>query len=230
MIDSVEAAREGPPHLEAGALDRVVEATTVSTGRADAQWHVGSGDAGQDEWVLDRHSRHDARQPPCVRNYSRRGPTTQATGSSSRPRRVRRPFHLGSSVASSIFGKRVHERAERDPALRAAPAPRRGSGGSRCRTRGAAPRRRGSGRRVSASSPQCAGSRLAEPSTTKTNVPAAIVRSSTSTSTVVTRRENCTGGVVAEELVDGGGRDRRIVLPTLELRRGCATTRACRCR
>ena len=46
---------------------------------------------------------------------------------------------------------------------------------------------------VSASSPQCAGSRLAEPSTTNTNVPAPIVRSSMSTSTVVTRRENCTG-------------------------------------
>ena len=71
---------------------------------------------------------------------------------------------------------------------------------------------------VSASSPQWAGSRLAEPSTTKTNVPARdraavdVDIDGGDAARELHRR------VVAQQLVDRGGRDRRVVLPPFELR------------
>ena len=79
-------------------------------------------------------ARHRARAAPAGDRRGHRandgagvgdGYEPRLTGSSSRPRRVRRPFHLGSSAASSISGKRsTSVPSAMRPSRRASAAPR----------------------------------------------------------------------------------------------------------
>ena len=143
-----QAARERPPHLEPGAFDGVVRGDDAAR-RAAASSLAGSGRAMRGRpsglstvtagmAVLESVRGWAVRdEQPCACNYSppwgasprptsslgRSGP--RVTGSASRPRSTRRPFHAGSSTASSIFGKRrTSVPMAMRPSSRASAAPR----------------------------------------------------------------------------------------------------------
>ena len=121
----------------------------------------------------------------CVSERERSGRGRAARCGRSRP---------DCSSTSSRSVEAAGQRAERGVGPRPGRAMRRGSGGRRCRTRRAAPRRRDRGRARRRSSPQCAGSRLrrAEAGEHEAARPRSI-SPSTSKSCTAIRRENCTG-------------------------------------
>ena len=217
-------------------------ATTVATGRAVAPVGIRAGDAGEYERVLDGHCGHgcllvDERQPSCSRNYSAMR-TDRRRQVPRRHRQAVEPAQDEPAVPRRGVGRRARApgtagsacRSPRGP--RAGRARRRGSGGSPIRRPGAAPRRRGSRSRVVRHRLPTARDRgWRRPGTTSTKTPCVDgVGHRRRVGAVVTRRENCTGAVEAQQLVDRVRADRRVVAASVRAGRDCGAARACRCR
>ena len=141
MSCMLEAARERPPHLEAGALDGVVRGHGAQR-RAGPTVVAGSGRAMRGStsglstvtagMAASWRSRLVAvacsnlvalATIPAERRRSR--PRRRPGHGESRPRRTRRPFHAGVSVASSRSGnRRISVPRAMRPSSRASAAPR----------------------------------------------------------------------------------------------------------
>ena len=202
--------------------------TVRSAGRATVVVGVGAGDRGSTSGfstvtagmaASGRSQAIDALpQPSCARNYSGDGAQPRVTGRRrGRGGRGGRSTP-GSSVASSSPGSaRTSVPSAMRPSSRASAAPRQWwmpEPNARC---WAAP---GAGEveRLRRRRPTWPGRGSRRRGTVNTNTPALDgARRRPRASTVVTRRENCTGRVVAQQLVDRVGVERRVVAPALEL-------------